>query len=307
MNSLPSLLELHLPYCKLPFYNLTRLPSVNMSSSLLVLDLSFNYFEGPILNGLQNITSSFLMELDLSWNHFNYSIPNWFYDLTHLQLLNLQGNQLQGQISSSIGNLTSLISLDMSYNHGLEFEKGIPNSFKNLCPLRSLDLSRVKMNQKINDVLAIMTSGCVSDVLQSLEFINCQFSGHLTNDLSSLRNLTSFRIHANSISGPIPFSLGKMMSLVNLVLSSNNLNGSLPASFGNMKQSEEVDISDNKLEGEVSQLHFANLTRLTHFYASGNSIALRVGLDWVPPILNFDIYLYHLGMLDLDSQRGFVI
>ncbi|WCJ39035.1 disease resistance family protein / LRR family protein [Euphorbia peplus] len=162
MNSLPSLLELHLSGCSLP--NLP--PSLN-SSSLSVLDLSSNGFEGPIPSGLKNMTSSFLRELDLSWNYFNASIPNWFYDLTNLQLLNLEGYPLQGQLSSGISNMTSLITLDLSGNYDLELEKEnpnlmirgpIPTSFKHLSNLRSLDLSGVKLNQGIDDVLAIMSS-----------------------------------------------------------------------------------------------------------------------------------------------------
>ncbi|WCJ39058.1 Receptor-like protein EIX1 [Euphorbia peplus] len=258
INPLSSLIELHMSQCSLPNLNPPRVPSLNLSS-ILVLDLSKNYLGGPIPKSFQNMTSSFLSELDLSYNIFNSSIPNWFYGLTHLQLLDLYFNHFEGQISSDIGNLTSLTRLDMSGNDKLlELEKGIPPSFRNFCSLRSLSLRYVKLNQEINDVLAIMSSGsCVSNVLQSLDLSHCKLSGHLTDDLSYFKNLIKFDISSNSISGPIPLSFGELNSLEYLSLSKNRLNGSLS---------------------------FENLTRLVVLDASGNSIALRVRSDCIPPL-----------------------
>ncbi|XP_065868271.1 receptor-like protein EIX2 [Euphorbia lathyris] len=274
IKSVSSLLELHLSSCSLSVFNPTHLPSLNLSS-LLVLDLSTNSFRGPIPNEFQNMTSSFLRELDLSWNYFNSSIPDWLYDLTQLQILNLRRNQLQGQISSGIGNLTSLITIDLSYNRELEFEKEIPNSFKHFCNLKSLHLSTIKLNQEVNDILEILLSGCVSDGLPSLTLDSCELSGQLTHDLNYFRNLITFYISYNSISGPIPLSLGEMNSL------------------------KRVDLSNNKLEGEVSHLHFAKLTRLVDFDASGNNIALRVSSNWIPPL---QLQILGLGSWQVGSQ-----
>ncbi|WCJ29604.1 Receptor-like protein EIX2 [Euphorbia peplus] len=268
INSLPSLLELRLSGCTLP----NLFPSLN-SSSLSVLDLSDNSFRGQVPNGFQNMTSSFLRELDLSGNYFNSSVPNWFYDLTHLQLLNLRGNLLQGQISNGIRNLTSLVTLDLSGNDDLEFENGISKSFEHFCNMRSLKLSGVKLNQEMNEVLAIL-SGCVSNVLQSLELNSCELSGHLTNNISYFKDLIRFDISQNSISGPIPVSLGEMNSL------------------------QYVDLRRNRLEGEVSHLHFANLTRLSYFIAFGNNISLRVSSNWIPPFHQLQYLLlrsWHIG------------
>ncbi|WCJ39082.1 receptor like protein 28 [Euphorbia peplus] len=129
-----------------------------------------------------------------------------------------------------------------------------------------------------------LMSGCVSNVLSSLDLSYCELSGHLTDDLAYLKYLTVFHVFDNSISGSIPFSFGELESLVVLGLSNNRLNGSLPISFGNLKELETVLISSNKLKGEVSHLHFANLTRLSHFEATGNDIALRVTSEWIPPL-----------------------
>ncbi|WCJ29602.1 Receptor-like protein EIX2 [Euphorbia peplus] len=350
MNSLPSLLELHLSYCRLP----NLLSSLN-SSSLSVLDLSVNFFGGPIPNCLQNMTSSFLRELDLSWNAFNSSIPNWLYDLTHLQLLDLRDNLLQGQISNGIRNLTSLVTLDLSMNADLEFENGIPKLFKHFCNLRSLSLSYVKLNQEMNDILEILSSGCVSGVLESLSV--GPLSGYLSDHIGHLNNLryldvysitddpnlmirghipTSFKHLCNlrslklsgiklnqemnevlailsgcvsnvlqsleldscELSGHLTDNISYFKDLITFDISQNSISGPIPLSFGEMNSLESVDLGDNRLEGEVSDIHFANLTRLSVFIASGNNISLRVSSNWIPPfhqLQQLDSSSWHIG------------
>ncbi|WCJ39072.1 hypothetical protein M5689_020093 [Euphorbia peplus] len=141
----------------------------------------------------------------------------------------------------------------------------------------------------MNDILQILSSECVSDGLKLLHLADCELSRHLTDDLSYFKNLTFFDISSNYISGPVPLSLGDRNSLEILDLSSNRLNGTgtLPESLGNLSELEELDISNNnKLEGEISDLHFENLTKLTHFgaFGMGKNIALRVSSDWIPPL-----------------------
>eukprot|EP00257_Ricinus_communis_P002153 XP_002513051.3 receptor-like protein EIX1 [Ricinus communis] len=333
INSLPSLLQLHLSRCQLGGASFPSTVNLNFSS-LAILDLSVNDFQGPIPNSLQNLTSS-LKELDLGYNSFNSSLPNWLYGFTNLEFLSLNSNRLQGNISSLIGNMTSLITLDLSSN--LAISGGIPTSFKHLCNLRSLVLDTVTLSQKINDVLEIL-SGCISDELESFSMYSCQLSGYLTDDLGHFKNLASLDLSYNSISGPIPkslrhlcnlrsldlsgnrwsqeindvleilsdcptnvleslslsdcelsgpipSSLGEMASLIRLSLSSNKLNGTLPESFGQLTRLEIAFFDGNLLEGEVTEVHFANLTKLFIFDGSmmANGPVLRVGSNWTPP------------------------
>jgi len=107
---------------------------------LVSLFLYFNFFKGPIPDGLQNLT--LLENLDFSRNSFS-SIPDWFYgNFRHLMFLNLGSNKLHGTISDALGNLTSLIGLDLSVN---QLERPIPTSLGNLCNLREMDFSYLKL------------------------------------------------------------------------------------------------------------------------------------------------------------------
>ncbi|KAL5802479.1 hypothetical protein ACOSQ4_030784 [Xanthoceras sorbifolium] len=285
INSLPSLEVLRLSNCllqhlpQIPFANFLSLATLDLSrnqfgnslipswvfglSRLAFLDLSANRLEGPIVDGLENLTS--LVHLDLSFNRFNSSIPKWLSRFNRLEYLSLSFNFLQGSISSALGNLTSIITLDVSYN---TLEGRIPTSFGRLCNLRSISLSFLNLNSNISDILDIF-SRCVSARLESLDISNNQLSGHLTNQLGRFQNLETLDLHNNSICGPIPSCLGELSSL------------------------RRLDLSKNKLDGTISQIHFSNLTRLVHFELSDNSrIVVEVNSDWVPP---FQLKILRLG------------
>ncbi|XVF37722.1 hypothetical protein REPUB_Repub20aG0034100 [Reevesia pubescens] len=273
---LPSLEELHLSGCQLLPTGLP-LPNVNMSS-LAILDLYFNFFtnqmdlgwlsklnslvflnlgtndfHGPVPDVLRNMTH--LRHLDLSENYFNSSIPDWLYTFSSLQVLRFYYNPLQGNISSAIGNMTSLNELDLSWN---ELEGKLPTAIGKICNLRSIWLFGMRLSQDISHILQILL-GCSSHGIESLGLGNCQLFGQLTDQLGHFQNLTELYLHDNSISGPIPTCLGQLANL------------------------EVVYIFNNSLEGVVSEMHFANHTKLSDFRGSGNSMILKVDPNWVPP------------------------
>ncbi|EEF49545.1 serine-threonine protein kinase, plant-type, putative [Ricinus communis] len=132
--------------------------------------------------------------------------------------------------------------------------------------LRELDLSGNDLNSSIPSWLYGFSS---------LEFLN----------------LAHNNLQGNSISGPIPLSIGDLKFMKLLDLSQNNLNKTLPLSFGELAELETVDHSYNSLRGDVSESHFARLTKLWKFDASGNQLRLRVDPNWSPPP-----YLYYLDL-----------
>ncbi|XP_031248974.1 receptor-like protein EIX2 [Pistacia vera] len=267
-NALPSLVVLQLSGCQL--HHLPTVSIANFSSSLVTLDLSGNKFnnsfisnwvfvlsqlqfldlagigfEGPILDGLQNLTS--LTHLDLSRNHFSSPIPNWLYKFSHLESLSVSRNSLEGVISSDIGNLTSLQMLDLSSN---ALQGSIPKSLGRLCNLRWISLSFVKLNQTISEILDIF-SRCVSHRLEFLDLAQTQLYGQLTYQLGQFKNLKTLDLCCGNRSGPIPYSLGELSKLTFLDLSFNNLSSPIPFSIGELSSLQTLQLSSNKLNGSI--------------------------------------------------------
>ncbi|XP_012470987.1 receptor-like protein EIX2 [Gossypium raimondii] len=328
-NTLPSLVEIHLSGCqlhRLPLQadvNFSSLSILDLSSnsfsnplipgwffklnSLVSLDLSHNNFQGQLPHGLRNLSS--LRYLNLYWNNFNSSIPSWLYGFTSLEFLNLGSNYFHGSISNGFQNLTSLTTLDLSDN---ELTGDVPNSMGSLCSLKKIKLSGLHLSRDLSEILQALSSpGCLLNRLESLYLDSCEIFGHLTDRLLLFKNLADLSLSRNSISGSIPVSLGLLASLRTLDLSQNRVNGTLPESIGQLWKMEKLWLSHNMLEGVVSEVHFANLTRLRLFQASGNPLVLEASPEWVPPFQLGVMALssWHLGPKFpswLRSQRDFV-
>ncbi|KAJ8442038.1 hypothetical protein Cgig2_007876 [Carnegiea gigantea] len=79
------------------------------------IDISNNKLEGPIPDGVSNLTD--LVFLNLSQNRLNGSITPKISQLTSLQFLDLSNNQLGGEIPTSLSKVSSLEILDLSNNN----------------------------------------------------------------------------------------------------------------------------------------------------------------------------------------------
>ncbi|XP_076926347.1 receptor-like protein EIX2 [Bidens hawaiensis] len=305
INTLPSLVELHLSYCQL-MHRHPHVASLNLTS-LSVLDLSSNDFSNSLVpQWIFSLTS--LVSLDLSLCDFHGPIPSsseGFHNMTSLRLLHVPGSSFMNSsfvlkglsgsnlvsldisfcgVSSlaldSLHNLTTLHSLDLSFN---QLTRAIPKSLGNLCNLREIDLSANNFGNISLTFLLESFFECKSPIVESIFIDDSGVSGHLPDQLGQLINLKCLILDKNLISGQIPLSVGGLSSLEELSVSNNRLNGTLPDSLGLLSNLVYLDISNNLLMGVVTDAPFANLKRLKFLSGSGNNLILRPRLaNWNP-------------------------
>ncbi|XP_058075967.1 receptor-like protein EIX2 [Magnolia sinica] len=288
MNMSPSLVELYLWNCGLSYISPT-LPSVNFTS-VRVLDLSENNFNSSIPNWIANISS--LVSLYLSNDNFHGEVPyDQFSKLPNLEelwlgstddslrvdwseflegswrklkILDLSFSQLHGGIPNSIGNITSLVDLYLSF--GENITGSIPRAITKLINLESLSLYGYKMHAAIPDWLSELEN------LKHLAFRECMLTGPIPAALlGGLSSLEELDLSWNQLNGNIPAALGGLSSLLYLSLRGNELNGNIPAALGGLSSLEELDLSGNQLNGNIPAA-LGGLSSLEELDLSGNQL-----------------------------------
>ncbi|KAI3802613.1 hypothetical protein L1987_30753 [Smallanthus sonchifolius] len=198
INSIPSLVQLHLSGCQL--YNTRPYLTTSNLTSLSLLDLSDNYFPRSVPQWILSITS--IISLDLSMCNLGY-LPS-FRNLTSLEFLYLGSNDFMNSSSlleelsssklvlldisscgvsstllDSLHNLTSLHSLDVSYN---QLTERVPKSLGNFCNLREIDLSHGVRRLKSDPLKPTVSVGPY--LVQSATEVNSVLTAYVWSNLS---------------------------------------------------------------------------------------------------------------------------
>ncbi|KAL8459252.1 hypothetical protein ACS0TY_036652 [Phlomoides rotata] len=287
ITSLPYLVELHFQACSLEYTapldyaNSTTLKHLYIAdnnfrykssisiprwifqlNNLLYLDLSGNYFVGPIPT-ISNATK--LQHIDLSFNDFNSGIPDWFYLCKDLEFLNLLSNLLSGTISNSslrylnlglnslsgaipisLGKLSSLEQLSL---HANKFTGTLPESFGLLSSLQLL-----YMND--NMLEGVVTEAHCANLTKLEEFFAS--GNHLTLNVSPNWNppfnLTTLQIASwslGTVGSQIPVWLETQKNIWDLDLSNTGISGRIPSWVWKV---EILTLSHNNLSGKIPDL-----------------------------------------------------
>ncbi|KAK4562558.1 hypothetical protein RGQ29_005167 [Quercus rubra] len=168
------------------------LDAINMLPSLVELGLFFCKLH-KLPQNFNHVKFTSLKILDLSLNNFSSTIPDWLFDIGHsLVYLNLSRCQLHGVIPDAFRNLTSLMSLDLSENNlegpipltlGLFQEQGERNRSSSL---RKLFLSSNGLNGSLARSLAQFSQLAVLDVAMN------NMEGNITE--AQLQKFSSLRV-----------------------------------------------------------------------------------------------------------------
>ncbi|XP_039134359.1 receptor-like protein EIX2 [Dioscorea cayenensis subsp. rotundata] len=177
----------------------------------------------PTLLSLQHLNY-----LDLSGNDFRgTNVPSFISHFKDLKYLNLARAGFGGPVPSSFGNLSSLQTLDLSYNDG------------------------VYVDDAAHQWLSHLTS------LQHLVFSGVTFSSHSSNSLflalNKLPSINEIRLSECQLQS-IPPSIPHLnfSSLLVLDLSFNSINFSVSPWVFNLKSLEYLDLSNNIFGSSIS-------------------------------------------------------
>jgi Leucine-rich repeat (LRR) protein len=181
--------------------------------------------------------------------------------------LKLDNYNLTGWLPASIGNLTQLISLDLSTN---SIQYIIPPSVGDLRSLQTARLNDNSFTGTIPVVFGKLTNltelvlgdnhlqGVIPEQLSHLSQLsvlrlnnNARLAGTIPDWLGGLWNLTDLQLQRNAFTGPIPTSLGNATGLKTLVLRLNRLTGPLPDTFGQLVNLKELFLDNNYITGTI--------------------------------------------------------
>nr|KYP50371.1 putative LRR receptor-like serine/threonine-protein kinase At2g24230 family [Cajanus cajan] len=158
---------------------------------------------------------SMLQVLDLSGNFLQGQVPNWFWTSSTLVTVNLSNNRLGGSINptSQNGFFSSLQTLNLSHNR---FTNQLHlSAFSNL---KSLDLS--------HNNLGTMPSGFQNLThLHHLDLSNCNIKGNV-KPISSLTSLSFLDLSNNTLNGSFPSDFPPLNAIKFLNISRNNFKAS---------------------------------------------------------------------------------
>ncbi len=158
--------------------------------------------------------------------------------------LTLEENNLTGEISAELGNLSSLTKLNLWGNH---LTGDIPSELSNLTQLRTLDIGRNELTGEIPSELGSLSN------LESLWLDRNQLTGTIPAELSNLTQLEVFHIAENQVEGEIPAWLGDLSDLEGLYLQDNELTGIIPAELANLANLKELFLAHNQLTGCIPE------------------------------------------------------
>ncbi|XP_016553738.2 probable leucine-rich repeat receptor-like protein kinase At1g35710 [Capsicum annuum] len=278
-------------------------------SSLQILSLSMNNLSGFLPREIGNLTK--MQHLWISGNKLIGEIPKEISNLVELELLDLgnltnlslslntlngilpasTGNlstslirfyanncKIKGRIPNEVGNLSSLLDLDLSGNNlhlgdiyldQNQLSGSLPNCLGNITSLREIHLGSNKLSSNIPPSL-----GNLQDLVV-LNLSSNNMVGSLPPEIENLKAATLIDLSMNQFSNGIPTEIGGLQNLANLSLRHNKLQGAIPDSMSNMVGLEFLDLSHNNISGIIPK-SLEKLQNLKYFNVFVNKLYVEI-------------------------------
>jgi len=201
---------------------------------------------------------------------------------SHVQILDLAANQLNGNIPPELGNLSNLEWLHLHYN---QLSGSIPPELGSLLNLWVLELNNNALSGNLPPELEGLTG------TWHLYLHENQLSGVIPPELGNLSGLRGLHLHHNQLSGSIPPELGNLANLAGLFLDFNELSGNIPPELGNLSNLERLSLNFNQLRGNIPP-ELGNLASLERLRLNSNMLTG----DIPPELGNLSALLDGIGL-----------
>ncbi|XP_039787063.1 receptor-like protein EIX2 [Panicum virgatum] len=200
-------------------------------------------------------------------------LPRFLGSLSALRYLNLSSTDVAGEVPPQLGNLSRLVTLDLSSLSGLH--SGDLSWLAGLSSLEYLDMGSVNLNASVGWVRAV-------SMLPSLRVLSLPLCGLTTSPSSSspanltrlqrfdfssnainastvdawfwnVPTLTYLDLSGNSLSSPLPDAIGNMTGLHVLNLDGNGMVGMIPATLQRLCSLQVLDVTVNQIGGDMAE------------------------------------------------------
>ncbi|RCV09730.1 hypothetical protein SETIT_2G052700v2 [Setaria italica] len=237
---------------------------------VISLDLSeFHLMSRRLDPALFNLTSLRNLSLaSVDFSGYFISLPAFGFErLTDIIYLNLSDTGFKGKIPIGIACLKNLVTIDLSGNYNLYFERpSFQTIMANMSNLRELYLDEVGLQDIGSDWSTVLADSVPQ--LQILSLSRCDISGSIHPSFSRLRSLTAINLGYNDglTGGKVPEYFSELSSLTILDISGNQFEGQFPTKIFQLKSLRTLDLSWNPMLS----------TRLTYFPAGNNLEVLNL-------------------------------
>ncbi|KAF3434371.1 hypothetical protein FNV43_RR25474 [Rhamnella rubrinervis] len=269
---------MNLEYLSLAFNNLSGFLEFDMflnMKSLTNLELGCNNLSLVFGKTNTNATRSKFKSLELAFCNL-IEFPNFLRYQNELELLDLNGNKIYGQIPKWMLN-TSVDTL-MALNIGRNLLTGF-NQQSTVLPWVNLRLFEVSYNM-LQGPLPIPPPS-----IQLFDVSNNKLNEEVSHCFCNMSSLNAFKLSNNNLSGMVPHCLGNSStSLSVLSLGNNSFHGVIPeicSNGGSASSLRLIDLSHNKFQGQLPR-SWSNCLMLEGIVVSNNQL-----VDTFPSWLGF--------------------
>ncbi|CAH8847844.1 unnamed protein product [Trichobilharzia szidati] len=255
-------------------------------TNLEQLDLRYNRLDGPLPTCICGLCN--LEHLLLTYNKLTHIVDEIKY-LKHLSVLVVSRNLIRQDLPSSIGELTKLVKLDLSFNH-ITF---LPDSIGQCTSLRDLNLQHNQLT-KLPDSIGNLVNLCRLSIKYN-QLVEIPAS------LANCVKLDEFNVENNQLSSLPHNLLSYLPNLLNITLSRNYFTNFPSGDPQQFQKCYTINMDHNQITN-IPKSMFSLATNLTKLNLRDNTLASLIGPDLheLKTLVELDLGSNHLTELPIE-------